>query len=181
MESHKVLMDAGFDVSSAGTGSAVRLPGPSIDRPNVYPFGTPYERIYNELMAQDPKLYRANGLARMLERNQKIKPAPQRWHEGRGVYDFVFTCEERCFDSVIEDLLHRGGGLNKIVHVINIDIKDDDENAQIGGRGILELAKRLSEESKKYGEAFEDKMMDILTEWQEKHPSLPLLYAPSYY
>ncbi|CEP25130.1 unnamed protein product [Cyberlindnera jadinii] len=186
MESHKVLMDAGFNVSSCGTGSMVRLPGPSIDRPNVYPFGTPYEKIYKELMSQDSKLYRANGLARMLERNQKIKLAPQKWHEGRDVFDFVFTCEERCFDSVCEDLLHRGGNLNKIVHVINVDIKDDDENAKIGGQGILQLATMLTDACQK-GKThedsvpFEDKIMDILTEWQEKHPTLPLLYAPAYY
>lgn len=186
MESHKVLRDAGFDVHSAGTGSAVRLPGPSIDKPNVYPFGTPYEKIYKELMEQDPRLYRANGLAGMLERNQTIKPAPERWHDGRGVFDFVFTCEERCFDSVSEDLLHRGGNLNKIVHVINVDIKDDDENAKIGGQGILKLAARLTEASQKStthqdSVPFEDKIMDILTAWQEEHPALPLLYAPAYY
>lgn len=186
MESHKVLKDAGFNVSSYGTGSAVRLPGVSIDKPNVYPFGTPYDKIYKDLESQNARLFQSNGLLRMLDRNRKIKIAPEKWHEGRNTFDFVFTCEERCFDSVCEDLLNRGGNLNKIVHVINVDIKDDDENAKIGGKGILALATKLAEAAKKSktdsnSEPFEDQIPDILTEWQESHSNLPLLYSPGYY
>ena len=46
----------GCQVASFGTGNAVRLPGPSMDKPNIYPFGTTYERMYKELKAQDEKL-----------------------------------------------------------------------------------------------------------------------------
>lgn len=184
MESHRVLKEAGYDVSSYGTGSAVRLPGLSEDKPNVYPFGTPYNDIYNDLRSQSVERYKSNGLLDMLDRNRKLKKAPEKWHDGTKVFDFVFTCEERCFDSVCEDLMSRGGQLNKIVHVININIRDDSENAKVGGRAILKLADMLSSkvtECEKTGEPFEDCIMDILTQCQERYPQLPLLYSPAYY
>lgn len=184
MESHRVLREAGYDVSSYGTGSAVRLPGLSEDKPNVYAFGTPYNDIYNDLRSQSVERYRSNGLLEMLDRNRKLKKAPEKWQEGFKVFDFVFTCEERCFDAVCEDLMNRGGQLNKIVHVININIRDDNENAKIGSKAILKLADMLSQETvrcEKTGEPLEDCIVSLLAQWQEMYPQLPLLYSPAYY
>ncbi|ODV93684.1 hypothetical protein PACTADRAFT_77204 [Pachysolen tannophilus NRRL Y-2460] len=203
MQAHKVLKDAGYKVESFGTGSAVRLPGPSIDRPNVYQFGTPYEKIYQELISQNPKLYSSNGVLQMVDRNRKIKTAPERWpyygvpeneayNREHFKFDIVFTCEERCFDAVVEDLLSRNYNnpdtTNNIIHVINIDIKDDHDNAQIGGAGILELANAINDKYAKsckitdqFSKPFEDSMIDVLTEWQKGHPNLPSLYSVCYY
>ncbi|KAK9468619.1 RNA polymerase II subunit A [Lipomyces arxii] len=179
MEAHLVLKNAGYNVSSFGTGSAVRLPGTSIDRPNIYMFGTPYEEIYNELIAKDQRLYTANGVLNMIDRNRKVKRAPERWQEQQQIFDVVFTCEERCFDAVCDDLLNRGENCNRMVHVINVDIKDNHEEAAAGAKAILRLADLLSAAAKEAAD-IDGIITDVLVKWQEEF-TFPSLHAVSYF
>jgi RNA polymerase II subunit A C-terminal domain phosphatase SSU72 len=176
MEAHRLLKEAGFEVSSFGTGSAVRLPGPSVDKPVIYNFGTPYNDMYNELSSRDRKLYTSNGVLNMLDRNRQIKDHPERWHEHHKLFDVIFTCEERCFDAVCIDLMTRGAKLNRMVHVINVDIKDNREQAAIGGKAILSLASKLST-----CRDVDSEIIAILADWQDENKTLPVLHQVCYF
>lgn len=243
MEAHLRLTTAPdpYPTISFGTGSLVRLPGPSITQPNVYNFNTTsYAAMYRELLAKDQRLYRANGILPMLERNKGVKWGPERWqdwrvgfprvgkhavppvpeqavadlsaeeetadytndrgHEGTeaGVVDIVITCEDRCWEAVVDDLLTRGSPLNRPVHVFNVDIKDNHEEALVGGGAILDLADTLNKAAREErdqfvriggdprsweqatgGErtSFDERVPDILADWQERWPNLPALWT----
>ncbi len=158
--------------------------------------------MYRELSEKDPRLYRANGLLTMLERNLSLKWGPERWQDwpvGKprlehksdkgatgsegGVVDVVITCEERCWDAVVDNLIERGSPLNRPVHVINVDIKDNHEEALVGGKGMLDLADSLNavarEERVAEGErgGFDERVPEVLAAWQERWPQLPALWT----
>ena len=93
----------------------------------------------------------------MLDRNRKIKLAPERFQESKEKFDIVITCEERVFDAVCEgtsrvrlnrlssnaqrtDIVNREGDGTTSVHVINVEIKDNHSEAEVGGKIILRLA-----------------------------------------
>lgn len=213
MEAHLRLSLASYPVISFGTGSLVRLPGPSITQPNVYPFNsTSYSQMYTELSSKDSRLYRANGLLTMLERNRAVKWGPERWQDwpvGKprlehkedkgskgaegGIVDVVITCEERCWDAVVDNLLERGSPLNRPVHVINVDIKDNHEEALVGGKAILDLADTLNEaarserdgngwrNSEEGDRSFDTRVPEILAEWQDRWKNLPALWTLAWF
>lgn len=53
----QIISKKGYNVKSYGTGSVVKLPGASANEPIVYPFGTTYEEMYQDLYHKDPHLY----------------------------------------------------------------------------------------------------------------------------
>ena len=47
----------GFKVRSYGSGTHVKLPGPSPQQPNIYDFNTTYDEMHQDLSNKDNSLY----------------------------------------------------------------------------------------------------------------------------
>lgn len=47
----------GFKVHSYGSGTYVKLPGPTPTQPNIYDFNTSYDEMYKDLLMKDRTLY----------------------------------------------------------------------------------------------------------------------------
>lgn len=81
----------------------------------------------------------------MLERNIRIKEAPERFQDCHDKFDVIFSCEERVYDQIIEELSKRDPVDYSTVHVINYDIPDNHEDAIFGAMAICKMAEMISQ------------------------------------
>lgn len=91
--------------------------------------------------------YTQNGLLHMLDRNRRIKLAPERFQTCAEQFDVLITCEERVYDQVIDFLENRESTNNVPVHVINVEIQDNHEEAVAGAFLISDLVSMLAKTS----------------------------------
>jgi len=164
MEAHSQLKKKGYDIESYGTGDRVKIPGKSIKEPNVYSFGTTYEEIHNDLTAKDKKMYTESGMLHILSRNMRIKEHPEKFQlETKKEFNIILTCEERVYDAVVEHFANVDSVSETPVHIINVDIVDNPEDATIGAFLFCELMSLLDRSSD-----LDDEIDDILRDFEDK-------------
>lgn len=153
MAAHKTLAKKNYNVSSYGTNSQVSIPSPN-EKPNTYDFGTTYSEIVAALKEQDSAtngFYSSRGLIEMIERDSKIKEKPERFastfeSNSQKFFDIIFTYQRKwVFDKVIIDFHTHGNVHFDICHVINIETKDDNQNALTSAGCTLTLAQHFTE------------------------------------
>jgi RNA polymerase II subunit A C-terminal domain phosphatase SSU72 len=177
MEAHFILDKRGFDVQSFGSGNSVKLPGPSIDRPNVYEFdSTTYDEIYNDLKTKDIHLYTQNGLLNMLDRNRRVKKHPQKFQRSQERFDIIICLEERVYDQILDDFHTRQSVTGESVHVINIDIQDNHEEATIGAFLVVELCALLEN-----CDDLDNEIDEAIAHFEDKHPDRNILHTLCFY
>lgn len=165
MEAHNLLKNSGLDVESYGVGSQVKIPGRSANEPNVYNFGTPYKAIYDELMQSDTELYEKNGLLKMLERNVKVKLAPERWQDNTTKkFDVVITFDDGVFDKLMDDVQRREQTEMKSYLVINMAVKDTHTEAATAAPLALKLCEMISNSEDDWEDDIEEIMASFIAE-----------------
>ncbi|KAL3617610.1 hypothetical protein CASFOL_037931 [Castilleja foliolosa] len=133
--------------------------------------------MLDDLRRKDPELYRRNGIMQMLKRNVGVKTAPQHWQDNAadGIFDVVLTFEEKVFYMVVEDVHNRKQVQLKPVLIINLEVKDNHEEAAIGGRLALQLCQELEKT-----EHWEDSIDDVVINF-ERQKNRKLYYSILFY
>ena len=162
---HKKVHKAGLIASSYGAGAQVKMPG--MGGPRVFPFGTPYDTIYKSLEEENKVYYIKNGMLPMMDRDRKIKKAPERWQDSDkivGIVNVAICFEERIYELVEEDLGIREAVEFEPLHIVNIETKDNPEAAAKSADLALKLCQKIEEV-----DDISDDISDIIAEFEEKH------------
>lgn len=173
MEAHRELALRGYSVKSYGTGNSVKLPGRTIQDPVSFQFNIPYEQMRVELHRRDPALYANNGVLAMLDRNAKIKKAPEQWRDARDRFDIIITFEDRVFRTVLEDfIVNRTPSIFAPSYIVNLEIRDTHSDAAAGAKLAVELVEAMDAQ-----ENLDSSLYDVLAQFERK-AQMPIMAVP---
>lgn len=79
----------------------------------------------------------------MLDRNRRIKKKPEKFQHCPERFELIITAEERVYDQVIEYMENRDTIDNQPVHVVNMDIQDNHEEATLGAFLICDMVSEV--------------------------------------
>eukprot|EP00924_Labyrinthula_sp_SR-Ha-C_P008178 snap_masked-scaffold_11-processed-gene-5.44-mRNA-1 protein AED:0.04 eAED:0.04 QI:0/0/0/0.5/1/1/2/0/223 len=181
MEAHLQFQNADLPVYSFGVGNMIRLPNPGgrgAANQSVFSFGTPYERIRHTILKipNSRTWFEEKGILNMLNRNIKLKDAPERFQdtstEDVMKLDVVFCFETRVFDILLEDLESRKIENYDPIYIMNLDVRDAADEAEIGAKIVLEVCQELN----KVKDNIEEHVFDIIEKFEQKYDR-PILSA----
>lgn len=75
----------------------------------------------------------------MLDRNRRIKKCPERFQDTKEQFDIIVTVEERVYDLVVMHMESMESVDNRPVHVLNVDVVDNAEDALMGAFVITDM------------------------------------------
>lgn len=139
MQTHDLFMKRGIEIRSFGTNPVIKLPGETMDSPNIYGFDCTYREIFDDLCRKNEEYYRECGLLYLLERNMGIKERPENFFQQNEEFDLIVTCEERVFTTIFDYYAGVSRTPGGRFFMVNFDIKDTPSDAIVGAGEILEF------------------------------------------
>lgn len=79
----------------------------------------------------------------MLDRNRRIKKKPEKFQHCADRFELIITAEERVYDQLIDYMESRETVDNQPVHVVNMDIQDNHEEATLGAFLICDMVSEV--------------------------------------
>lgn len=119
--------------------------------------------------------YTQNGLLHMLDRNRRIKKYPEKFQLCKEYFDIIITAEERVYDQVIEFMESKTASRNQPVHVINMDIQDNHEEATLGAFLICDMIQMMAN-----SDDLDNDIDELLHDFEAKNQR-PVLHCVLFY
>ena len=141
---HIYLKKSGYNVSSYGTRPYTILPGLG-KQTHLFHFGTPYKTIKTNLPStpEHIDLYTKIGVYKMLERNARLKSAPEKFQSCKEEFSVIVCLDPQAFIDVMEHFDGRTPVTGKIAFVFLIEVEDKFTEAEKAAVTIGEFLKGL--------------------------------------
>lgn len=102
----------------------------------------------------------------MLDRNRRIKKCPERFQDCREQFDIIVTVEERVYDQVLEYMESRDVLDNRPVHIFNVDVEDNHEEALMGAFLITDMINMVKIHNYSYKQLLF--LLESIVQYQER-------------
>lgn len=111
----------------------------------------------------------------MLDRNRRIKKQPEKFQHCADRFDLIITAEERVYDQVVDFMESRDSIDNQPVHVVNMDIQDNHEEATLGAFLICDMVAEMASSAD-----LDNDIDELLHEFETKNQR-PVLHSVLFY
>lgn len=157
MAVHEAALLHNWPIRSFGTAPEVSLPGETPDTPITFPYSTSYAAAAELLRTRNEAFFKKRGILKMLDRNRRIKPAPEYLFDSvtkkAGNATLIVALDEQSFKDIFRrfckhrplnwpesaDAAEETAGEEEKAFLVGVAVPDTLEDAEAAAESVYEF------------------------------------------